>query len=243
VVRANLSKTRRKYFTFLPAEGCTFLKEYLEERARAGEHLAPESPVIAHIRPEIAIKPFQHTNKISDMIRDSMRRAGVRKRPYVLRAYAETQLIIAESKGMISHPYLQFVAGHAGDIEARYSTNKGRLPPDMVEEMREAYARCEPFLCTSSPTERTNMMKEAKLEVIRTIVRTVFGMDPDNIKFVEESELGRSLTKEEEESLYEKTIREKRERSDELMNTLFKDPEFLLVVEKKLREIRSREQG
>lgn len=52
-----------------------------------------------------------HTGKITDTIRECMRAAGVRKRPYVLRAYAETQLIIAESKGKISHPYLQFVAG------------------------------------------------------------------------------------------------------------------------------------
>ena len=53
-----------------------------------------------------------------------------------MRAYAETQLIIAESKGKISHPYLQFIAGHKGDIESRYSTNKGKLPPDMIEDIR-----------------------------------------------------------------------------------------------------------
>ncbi|MFQ5758326.1 MAG: site-specific integrase, partial [Candidatus Bathyarchaeia archaeon] len=68
------------------------------------------------------------TRKISHLLRKCMRKAGVYKRSYVLRAYAETQLIIAESKGKISHPYLQFIAGHKGDMEARYSTNKGRLP-------------------------------------------------------------------------------------------------------------------
>jgi len=26
--------------------------------------------------------------------------------------------------------------GHKGDIEARYTTNKGRLPEDVVEDMR-----------------------------------------------------------------------------------------------------------
>jgi hypothetical protein len=65
--------------------------------------------------------------KLTNQIRRSMRAVGVDKRSYVLRAYAETQLIIAESKGRISHPYLQFVAGHTGYIEARYSTNKGML--------------------------------------------------------------------------------------------------------------------
>jgi len=58
-------------------------------------------------------------------------------------------MIIAESKGKISHPYLQFLMGYKGDIEARYSTNKGILPPDMSEDMRNAYKACEPFLTTS----------------------------------------------------------------------------------------------
>ena len=37
--------------------------------------------------------------------------------------------------------------GHKGDIEARYSTNK-RLPPDMIEEMRESYRKCLKFIET-----------------------------------------------------------------------------------------------
>jgi len=57
-------------------------------------------------------------------------------------------MIIAESKDKISHPYLQFLMGHKGDIEARYSTNKGVLPPDMVEDMRNAYKACKSFLTT-----------------------------------------------------------------------------------------------
>ena len=57
-----------------------------------------------------------------------MRRAGVYNRPYDLRCYAETQLIIAASNGKLSYPYVQFIAGHKGDIESRYSTNKGKLP-------------------------------------------------------------------------------------------------------------------
>lgn len=151
VVRPSLSKARHKYFTFLSSEGCTYLKEYLEERRRSGERLNPESPLIGHDRPRASTRPFMLTRKITHQIRKCMRKAGVRKRPYVLRAYAETQLIIAESKGKISHPYLQFIAGHKGDIEARYSTNKGRLPPDMIEDIRESYRRCEEFLQTIKP--------------------------------------------------------------------------------------------
>jgi hypothetical protein len=29
--------------------------------------------------------------------------------------------------------------GHKGDIEHTYTTNKGVLPPNVVEDMREAY--------------------------------------------------------------------------------------------------------
>ncbi|MQY68777.1 MAG: hypothetical protein GH150_05295 [Hadesarchaea archaeon] len=215
IVRSPLSKARHKYFTFLPSEGCIHLKEYLEGRMRAGERLRPESPLVWHERPKAAIKPFMHTGKITDTIRECMRAAGMRKRPYVLRAYAETQLIIAESKGKISYPYLQFVAGHKGDIEARYSTNKGMLPPDMVEEMREAYKRCEIFLGTAAqPLEQTSVVKEAKLEAIKSIAKNLFGMDLLEVKTAREKEMGRELEPDEEIELLESEMKKFRENPD-----------------------------
>lgn len=104
VVRSTLSKTRNKYFTFLSQEGCDYLKEYLEERIRDGEKLTSETTLIGHERPGAAEKEFAMTRKITHFIRKYMRAAGVYKRPYVLRAYAETQLIIAESKGRLVIP-------------------------------------------------------------------------------------------------------------------------------------------
>jgi integrase len=56
IVRSTLSKAKHKYFTFLGSEGCTYLKEYLEQRIRGGEELKPESPLIAHERMEAAEK-------------------------------------------------------------------------------------------------------------------------------------------------------------------------------------------
>ena len=53
IVRSTISKTRHKYFTFLINEGCTYLKEYLEERLRSGEKLGPKSPLIGHERPRL----------------------------------------------------------------------------------------------------------------------------------------------------------------------------------------------
>ena len=145
-----------------------------------------------------------------------MRRAGVRKRPYVLRCYAETQLIIAESKGKISHPYLQFVAGHKGDIEARYSTNKGRLPPDMIEGMRQAYKECTPFLSTvAQPMEQSAIVKEAKMEALKSIAKSLFGVDLLEVKIAKERDLGKELSLDDEIALFENEIKKMREQEQD----------------------------
>lgn len=210
VVRSTLSKTRNKYFTFLSQEGCDYLKEYLEERIRDGEKLTSETTLIGHERPGAAEKEFAMTRKITHFIRKYMRAAGVYKRPYVLRAYAETQLIIAESKGKISHPYLQFIAGHKGDIESRYSTNKGLLPPDMIEGMRAQYRACEPFLSTTSRIEHSAVVKEAQIGALKSIAKNLLGIDLLDVKIAKEKEVGRELDSKEELELYENEIKKLR---------------------------------
>jgi len=212
VVRAGLSKAKHRYFTFLGQEGCTYLAEYLEARVREGEGLTAESPVIGHETQRGMVNKFIRTVKIGDLIRQEMRKAGVYKRPYVLRCYAETQLIIAESKGKVSHPYLQFIAGHKGDIEARYSTNKGRLPPEMIEDMRAAYKACEAFLSTvAQPLEQSSIVKEAKVEALKSIAKSLLGLELLDVKVAKERELGRGLTRDEEIDLFENEIRKMRE--------------------------------
>ncbi|MCP8308969.1 MAG: site-specific integrase, partial [archaeon] len=212
IVRSTLSKARHKYFTFLSSEGCTYLREYLEGRIRFGEELRPESPLIAHERKEASVKPYLMTKKITHFIRQYMRKAGVYKRPYVLRAYAETQLIIAESKGKISHPYLQFIAGHKGDIEARYSTNKGVLPPDMIEDMRKCYKECEPFLSTTAqPLEQSSVIKEAKIEALKSIAKSLLGIELLEVKVAKEKELGKELSTDETIELFENELKKLRE--------------------------------
>jgi hypothetical protein len=53
--------------------------------------------------------------------------------------------------------------GHKGSMEARYTTNKGRLPQNLVDDMRDAYRRCEPFLSTvPSRNEQDAQAKMAK---------------------------------------------------------------------------------
>ncbi|MBS7644910.1 hypothetical protein KEJ44_02575 [Candidatus Bathyarchaeota archaeon] len=92
-------------------------------------------------------------------------------------------MIIAESKGKISHPYLQLLMGHKGDIEARCSTNKGVSPPEMIEDIRKAYKKCEPFLTTSAePLEEVSVVKEAKIEALKSIAESLLGIDLIEVK-------------------------------------------------------------
>jgi len=148
VVREELSKGRHRYFTFLAEEGCGYLKEYLEDRIRRGEKLASDSPIIT---PKLRMKPFVRTINIGDAIRKAVRKAGFGWRPYVLRSYFDTQLMLAESKGLVLRDYRQFWMGHKGDIEARYTTNKHRLPGEVVEDMRASYQRSQDYLQTAAP--------------------------------------------------------------------------------------------
>jgi hypothetical protein len=240
IVRSPLSKARHRYFTFLSGEGCTYLREYLEQRMKAGERLGPESPLIGHEREPRSGKKFVQTCKITHAIRQCMRKAGVWKRPYVLRAYAETQLIIAESKGKISHPYLQFIAGHKGDIEARYSTNKGRLPPDMIEGMRKCYRDCEQFLSTvAQPLEQADVVKEAKVEALKTMAKSLLGIDLVEVKVARERKLKRELSRDEELELFENELKKLRDGKhnpqrivgeDELENHLTEGWQFVSVL-------------
>ena len=45
-IRSNLSKGKFPYFTFIPQETATYIKEYLESRVKAGEKLDSESPLL-----------------------------------------------------------------------------------------------------------------------------------------------------------------------------------------------------
>ncbi len=175
VVRSELSKAGHKYLTFVTDEGCEYLKAYLEERLAWGETLHPRSAVIA-VTPGYEEIGWRHgeretkhitTKTVTKEIRDAMR-PRFQWRPYVLRAYFDTQLLVAENHGKISHAYRQFFMGHQGDMEARYTTNKGRLPPDLIEDMRRSFRDCEAYL-SARPTGRE---EDPELTTIRTMVES-----------------------------------------------------------------------
>ena len=96
IVREELSKSRKRYFTFLGQEGCRYLKEYLEFRMNKGEKLNEDSPVVT--AKNRGAKPFISTNNVGDQVKKAIRLSGMEKRPYVPRGYFDTQLMLAESK-------------------------------------------------------------------------------------------------------------------------------------------------
>jgi hypothetical protein len=153
VVRPELSKAGHKYFTFIGSEACSYVVDYLRQRMEMGEEIGPESDLIhAQANQDKVRGSDKHltTVNVGDGVRKSIRAAGLPWRPYVLRAYFDTQLLLAENKGKVAHDYRVFWMGHKGSIESRYTTNKARLPRDFIEDMRATYKRCLPFLETIS---------------------------------------------------------------------------------------------
>ena len=161
IIRPELSKARHQYFSFIAEEGCTYIREYLKSRINNGEKLTKDSPLIlpdTNMSRKEYENPFLETQLVSREIKKAIIKAGYKWRPYVFRSYFATALDIAESKGEISHPWRQFFMGHKGDIEATYSTKK-KLSEDIIEEMRQAYTKCEKHFVTTS-----DYTKEEKTE-------------------------------------------------------------------------------
>jgi len=143
------------------------------------------------------------TRNVSRIIREAMR-PRFKWRPYVLRAYFDTQMLLAESHGKIAHPYRVFFMGHKGDIEARYTTNKGILPKNLVEDMRRAFKESSEYLETTPRSETDK--KEMLLEMWREQAR-MYGINPMKVKIEKERELGKKLSPEGEQELLTTEIR------------------------------------
>src|SRR5579885_417974 len=172
-VRKALSKTRHEYFTFITDMGVKRLLAYLNARILAGDALAPDSPVIAPAskhpmqRGQNSTKPFLPTQRIRVEIKNTMR-PRFQWRPYVLRAFFDTQLLIAESRGKIAHDFRVFFMGHKGSIEATYTTNKGILPKALTDAMRDSFRRSEELLDLEKGAEDP---QEEKREQIRQSIQ------------------------------------------------------------------------
>ena len=169
VVRKNLSKTGNQFFTLLCEEGCEYVKEYLEWRLRRGEKLTANSPLITPDKLHLAGQHIRTIN-IGDLIRKPIRAAGFDWRPYVLRRYFDTRMMMAESDGLIIRDFRSFWMGHKGDIEHTYTVNK-RLSEDAIEKMRCSYAKASAkYLETAGRKEsvtKEDMVSEFNKQFLR----------------------------------------------------------------------------
>ena len=186
VVRPRLSKIRKKYFTFLSEEGCQYVLGYLRERMAQGGHLRPSSPLVTVDHgyrlkgwrsPDDNGGRFLNTNVISSSIRPIIW-SVLKARPYALRAYFDSQLLIAESHGCMTHAYRQFFMGHKGDMEARYTTNKGRLTEQMTEDMRRAFEQSQTFLSTDTMNDSGQDRRKILVGMWRQQAK-MYGLDID----------------------------------------------------------------
>ncbi len=164
-VRTGSSKARHQYLSFVGSEACGYLMQYFEQRAAQGEEIGPESSV-AH--PRFSGKQFVRALNVSARIRRLFKSAGLADaagrtpRPYVLRQYFLNRCLEAQSRTGVPDRFVEYWAGHRGDVTAQYyTTGLPHLPESMVEEMREAYRKCERFLSTEPAAARGSTNAEA----------------------------------------------------------------------------------
>ncbi len=151
--------------------------QFLEQRIRGGEHVGPDTDVYHALgRSKQSVK----TSKLSESVRDAINRAGCDFRPYNLRCYFDTQLLLAESKGKVASDFRVFWMGHRGKIDATYTTNKGKLPKDLLDEMVAAYRRCEPLLSTVQTGDECDKFKAEVFEILTRAVETATGEKADS---------------------------------------------------------------
>ena len=199
IVRPELSKARKQYITFIGNEGCFYIRTYLEQRIAEGEKLSPDSPLMTPSK--FALRNEQshiRTINIGDIVRQSIRASGFKGRPYVLRSYFDTQLMLSESKGLILRDYRQFFMGHVGDIEHRYTVNKQRLPEEVIEDMRQSYGRSLKFLETEEhgikEEDYQKMLRDSAIEAFTGAFGiTLTDEQKDELRNLETSEYQKRL--------------------------------------------------
>lgn len=180
-VRKTLSKTGNPYFVFLPEQGCAFLKEYLEWRARSGEALGDGSAIITDSRPsKLGVTGHIRTPVVGRIVRRVIREAGFGWRPYIFRRYFDVRMMEAEANGLVINDWRRFFMGHKGNIEATYTVNKG-LSEETQEEMREAYAKAAAkYLSTSGREEK----RDIRTELARQLL-LISGFKPEEVDSID----------------------------------------------------------
>jgi hypothetical protein len=115
------------------------------------------------------------------------------------RSYFDTNLFIAENKGMISHAAVQFLMGHSGDIERTYTLNKKHLPEQLIEDLRNSYQRALQFLETGSRQAQVDYVAVLRSNLPTGLrLMTTQEISHLNLTTMSEEEFGKLLQKKQE---------------------------------------------
>jgi len=171
MVRKSLSKAGHEYFSFVTELEEKWILAYLNDRIASGDALGPEEPVIKPLSKSAKGK-FVSSAIIERDVRNAMR-PRFKWRPYVLRAFFDTQLLIAESRGKVAHDFRVFWMGHKGSIEAKYTTNKSILSMALIDEMKASFLRCQEFLDLEK--EQVDMLEEDMKDKVKDDVERLSG--------------------------------------------------------------------
>ena len=164
-VRAELSKTGVAYVTMGSHESAETISTYLADRRKAGEELSADSPLVAGAaegelrgaaRRRVKQARFRRgflatgnvTIELARVLHESAAK-GERLRPYSLRGFFSTRLMLAEGAGKITRDLREAFLGHdLKSVNRRYNLGK-KWGEDVLREARTAYKRAEPWLSTS----------------------------------------------------------------------------------------------
>jgi hypothetical protein len=171
MVRKSLSKAGHEYFSFVTELEEKWILAYLNDRIASGDALGPEEPVIKSLS-KFAKGKFVSSAIIERDVRNAMR-PRFKWRPYVLRAFFDTQLLIAESRGKVAHDFRVFWMGHKGSIEAKYTTNKSILSMALIDEMKASFLRCQEFL--DLEREQVDILEEDMKDKVKDDVERLSG--------------------------------------------------------------------
>lgn len=177
-VPADLSKTRVAYTTFGTRQLAAVLSAYLTERQHAGEKLTSTSPVIVSAGGE-SLRGVARTSRMSvershrflvtgvlvQEVRSGLRATvpkGVTWRPYVLRSYFSTRLLLSP----MNRDLRESLMAHR-TVSGRYNLAK-RWGTELLAEARREYANASEFLETGLRTKI-----DTKAEVLRSLLEAV----------------------------------------------------------------------
>jgi integrase len=179
LVPARLSKAGKAYVTAITTEAALVVETCLAQRVRAGEKLAPKSPLFVpdargHDRPLRTKEGFRTFNRngLSNALSARFAKIappGVRWTAHTLRAWCSSRLESAESQGLISRTRREFFMGHSLGVDGKYNLARP-LSPEAREEIRGSFKKVESFLSTVPVAENTEERdRQTRAELLRMV--------------------------------------------------------------------------